>query len=70
MEEIKMLKSLELIKEVKKGNFSVLKEEGTNWLKYLAFTKERHVNIENIKSISDIKMNVTLEYVEDRKSVV
>jgi len=56
------IQSLNVIQEVKKGNLSVLKKE--KWLKFLALTSERNVNLERINSLEEMKNNYVLDYVE------
>ena len=55
-------KSLAAIEQIKNGNLQVLKSE--KWLRYLALTSERNVNLERLSSLEDIKSNYVLSYVE------
>jgi SAM-dependent methyltransferase len=57
-----MLKSLTAIKRIKNGDLQVLKSE--KWLKYLALTSERNVNLERLDSLEEMKNNYVLNYVE------
>lgn len=56
------MKALEAIKQYKAGDRSVLKNE--TWLKHLVLTKENRVNMEHIKSLSQLEQNQTFVYVE------
>lgn len=60
--EILTLKSLTAIERIKNGNLQVLKSE--KWLKYLALTSERNVNLERLNSLEEMKNNYVLNYVE------
>ena len=51
-----MLKSLEEIRNVKKGSKEI-------WLKYLYNTKEKNFNISNVKSLKEINKHSVLNYV-------
>lgn len=65
-----MLKSLNLIKEVRESNFKVLKEKENKWLTYLFFTHEKKINIERIESIKDIDNNCVLNNVENTLKIL
>ncbi|TYQ16732.1 UNVERIFIED_CONTAM: Methylase involved in ubiquinone/menaquinone biosynthesis [Acetivibrio alkalicellulosi] len=54
--------SIEAIERLKSGDTKVLKDE--KWLMFLALTSERNINFERISSLSEIKNNYVLEYVE------
>lgn len=56
------LKSLTALERIKNGDLQVLKSE--KWLKYLALTSERNVNLERLNSLEEIKDNYVLNYVE------
>ena len=56
------LKSLAAIERIKNGDLQVLKSE--KWLKYLALTSERNVNLERLNSLEEMKNNYVLNYVE------
>ncbi len=56
------LKSLTAIERTKSGDLQVLKSE--KWLKYLALTSERNVNLERLNSLEEIRDNYVLNYVE------
>ncbi len=60
--EILTLKSLTSIERIKNGDLQALKSE--NWLKYLALTSERNVNLERLNSLEEMKNNYVLNYVE------
>lgn len=53
---------LTAIERVKNGDLQVLKSE--KWLKYLALTSERNVNLERLDSLDEMKNNYVLNYVE------
>jgi len=57
-----MLPSLQVIQEYMMGNKQVLREH--RWLQYLALTKEKRVNLEQVDSLQDIPENPVLQYVE------
>ena len=57
-----MLSSLSAIYELKKGNLNILKNE--RWLMYLYLTQEANFSYERIDSISKIKTNSVLNYVQ------
>ncbi|WP_313129578.1 class I SAM-dependent methyltransferase [Anaerocolumna sp.] len=56
------MKSLTAIERTKSGDLQVLKSE--KWLKYLALTSERSVNLERLNSLEEIRDNYVLNYVE------
>ncbi len=60
--EILTLKSLTSIERVKSGDLQVLKSE--KWLKFLALTSERNINLERLNSLEEMKNNYVLNYVE------
>lgn len=57
-----MLKSQEAIAQFKKHDYRVLKQE--KWLRFLALTKERNINLERVNSLEDLQSNYVLSYVE------
>lgn len=60
--QILTLKSLAAIERINNGDLQVLKSE--KWLKYLALTAERNVNLERVNSLDEMKKNYVLNYVE------
>ena len=57
-----ILNSLSAIEKLINGDMQVLKNE--KWLRYLALTNERNINLERIDSLEEMKKNYVLGYVE------
>lgn len=57
-----MLKSVEAIERLKNTDLKVLKDE--KWLRFLALTSERNINMERVNSLEDLQNNYVLRYVE------
>jgi len=57
-----MLNSLVAIEKLKSGDMQVLKSE--KWLRFLALTSERNINLERLDSLEEMKNNYVLRYVE------
>ena len=54
------MKALEAIRELEGGDLHILARE--KWLRHLALTGERQVNLERVQSFGDIEKNPVLEY--------
>lgn len=57
-----MLQSLNAIRQYETGNLQVLKNQP--WLRHLALTQERAVNLERIVTMAERKRNYVLDYVK------
>lgn len=57
-----MLQSLTAVERLKAGDMQVLKKE--KWLRFLALTSERNINLERLDSLEEMKNNYVLGYVE------
>ncbi|MCX7710721.1 MAG: class I SAM-dependent methyltransferase [Clostridia bacterium] len=57
-----MLDSLNAIRAYNSGDLQILKRE--KWLRFLALTSERNINLERLNSLDELKNNYVLGYVE------
>jgi SAM-dependent methyltransferase len=57
-----MTTALDLLRQAKQGDLSVLKAH--HWLRYLVLTEENHVNLERIDSLDQARRQYLLDYVE------
>jgi len=57
-----MMNSLAAIEKLKSGDMQILKTE--KWLRFLALTSERNINLERLSSLEEMKNNYVMGYVE------
>ena len=55
--------SLAAIARFRQGDLQILRQE--KWLRYLALTPERSVNMERLQSLTEVRRNYVLDYVEE-----